>query len=77
MLPFFLPAAHDEPASPPIPSNRLKRWVSTQHKAEKKDPADETEDVRFEAYQALLESRVRVAWVYSFSNCTTDDGKRF
>ena len=63
-LPFLLPAAKSETtAPPPVPSNKLKRWITAQRSADKKGSGSDTEDVRYEAYQSLLESRIRIAWV--------------
>lgn len=62
-LPFLLPGPKDETAGLPVASNRLKRWVAVQQKAEKKEGTKETEDVRYEAYHSLLEGPIRVAWV--------------
>lgn len=46
-----------------MPSKRLKRWAVAQQKAKGEVATAEIDDVRYEAYQSLLESRVRIAWV--------------
>lgn len=63
VLPFLQPASHDVDylsLSKPIPSNKLKKWLSSQKSA--KAP-EESGDSRYEAYASLLDSRIRIAWL--------------
>lgn len=62
-LPFLLPAPSDDESSKPsdpVPSGKMKRWVSAQEKTQK---VSEPTDTRYEAYSSLLESSLRRAWV--------------
>ncbi|KAI9665053.1 MAG: hypothetical protein M1821_006501 [Bathelium mastoideum] len=62
-LPFLLPAlssknpTNQKPS--PIPTSKLLKWSRTEAKA-----ADEESDIRFEAYQTLLDVRIRKAWSF-------------
>ncbi|GAB7365641.1 hypothetical protein MBLNU230_g6705t1 [Neophaeotheca triangularis] len=63
-LPFLLPASpsiDSEKPVDPVPSNKLRKWLSSQSGTEL--PA-EPEDVRYEAYGALVEGAIRKAWLY-------------
>jgi hypothetical protein len=62
ILPFLLPATKaSESATPsPVPSNKLKRWLSAQKII--KD-MEEHSDIRSDAYMSLLENLIRKAWV--------------
>ncbi|KAI9687687.1 MAG: hypothetical protein M1820_010393, partial [Bogoriella megaspora] len=61
-LPFLLPSpsSNTAPQQPPtpIPASKLLKWAKDQNNALR-----EPEDVRLEAYQTLLETRIRRAWV--------------
>lgn len=58
-LPFLLlPPTTAGDSRPPIPSNRLQKWVKDQGKL-----LHEPESVRYEAYLSLLDHRIRHAWV--------------
>ncbi|KAK4546887.1 hypothetical protein LTR36_001619 [Oleoguttula mirabilis] len=59
-LPFLLPAVAAS-AKDPVPSNKLRKWVLSQKGAEK---AQESEDIRYEAYASLLDTRIRKAWLF-------------
>ena len=65
-LPFLLPVSSSKSPTnqrlAPIPTNKLLRWSRGQAKT-----TNETTDIRFEAYQSLLDIRIRKAWVNSFS----------
>ncbi|KAI9693778.1 MAG: hypothetical protein M1822_003049 [Bathelium mastoideum] len=67
-LPFLLPALSSKnptnQKSSPIPTNKLLKWSRTEAKA-----ADEESDIRFEAYQTLLDVRIRKAWLYHLYLC--------
>ncbi|CAK4032228.1 Hypothetical predicted protein [Lecanosticta acicola] len=60
VLPFLLPAAQDGKAQEPVPAgNKMKKWVVKEGKK-----VEESSDLRVEAYMALIEGRVRKAWLY-------------
>jgi metaxin len=63
ILPFLIPAVQDGGRGTPdsllpIPSNKLVKYVS-----EKGGKVHEPDSVRYEAYQSLLDNRIRNAWV--------------
>jgi metaxin len=63
VLPFLEPgsSAADHLSPPkPVPSNQLRKWLETENSSTKLKEAD---DVRYDAYMALLEDRIRTAWV--------------
>ncbi|KAI9680640.1 MAG: hypothetical protein M1817_004080 [Caeruleum heppii] len=62
-LPFLLPPTpvssdHDTP--PPVPANKLHKYAQAHGSL----PAEPT-SMRYEAYQALLDHRIRRAWLYA------------
>lgn len=59
-LPFLQPAVKEVEALDPIASNKLRKWLAIREGG-KKDA--EEEDIRYEAYNSLLDNRVRKAWV--------------
>lgn len=60
-LPFVLTAAANAKDGEAVPAgNKLKKWVE---KEMGKGVVQESRDVRYEAYLALVEGRVRKAWV--------------
>ncbi|KAI9742167.1 MAG: hypothetical protein M1818_004067 [Claussenomyces sp. TS43310] len=64
VLPFLLPAAQSshagDHAALPIPSNRLVKYAR-----ERGSEVAEPTGVRYEAYQSLLDHRIRNAWLYT------------
>lgn len=59
-LPFLIPASADPYKHiPPIPSGKLQKWGMNNSKM----PIEEPGDMRYEAYLALLDHRIRRAWV--------------
>jgi hypothetical protein len=76
ILPFLLPATKaSESATPsPVPSNKLKRWLSAQKII--KD-VEESLDVRSDAYMSLLENSIRKAWVGQSSDDMVDMANRW
>ncbi|KAF2765435.1 hypothetical protein EJ03DRAFT_377826 [Teratosphaeria nubilosa] len=58
-LPFLLPGGSS--SKDPVPSNKLKKWTASQQPG--KQIAD-PDDLRFEAYASLIDSRIRVAWLF-------------
>jgi hypothetical protein len=70
VLPFLQPAVEkkgDTSVPDAVPGNKLKKWLDGQKWLRQ---AKETDDVRFDAYASLIESRVRKAWV---STCRVED----
>ncbi|RDL40362.1 Uncharacterized protein BP5553_00341 [Venustampulla echinocandica] len=64
-LPFLLPAASASTSDTsqdtyPIPSNKLVKYAED-HGAS----VEESSNLRYEAYQALLDQRIRSAWLYT------------
>ncbi|KAF4631997.1 hypothetical protein G7Y89_g6130 [Cudoniella acicularis] len=63
-LPFLLPATISSNTSSsalyPIPSNRLIKYA--EHHGSK---VEESSSMRYEAYQSLLDHRIRSAWLYT------------
>jgi metaxin len=59
-LPFIIPAS-PEPYThiQPVPSGKLQRWAMNNSKKAIEEPGD----LRYEAYLALLDHRIRRAWV--------------
>lgn len=64
-LPFLQPAVEHSGSADPVASNKLKKWLGTQHPGGKVAEVDE--DIRYEAYASLLDNRIRKAWVSNFS----------
>ncbi|RDW82082.1 hypothetical protein BP6252_03194 [Coleophoma cylindrospora] len=64
VLPFLLPTAHASASSQdsilPVPSNKLVKFA-TEHGAK----VQESPSMRYEAYQSLLDHRIRNAWLYT------------
>ncbi|TAQ88084.1 hypothetical protein B7494_g3620 [Chlorociboria aeruginascens] len=64
ILPFLLPGVQPANApkdsARPIPSNKLVKYVSTHAPA-----IEEPSSMRYEAYQSLLDQRIRNAWLYT------------
>jgi metaxin len=62
VLPFLLPAFHGPQSSQepplPVPSNKLVKFASENGSKVKEPPS-----TRYEAYQSLLDHRIRNAWV--------------
>ena len=56
-LPFLLPSTNDQTHSAPVTSSSLRRWVDSQSSS--KNPID----TALEVHQALLDHRLRRAWV--------------
>ena len=60
-MPFVLTAAANTKDGEAVPAgNKMKKWVE---KELGKGAVQESRDVRYEAYLALVEGRVRKAWV--------------
>jgi metaxin len=59
VLPFLLPAASNslQETSAPITSNKLVKYAEEQGKA-----VEESSSMRYEAYQSLIDHRIRNAW---------------
>lgn len=58
-LPFLIPASSSPFDTPiPIPSNKLQKWAQEQNVTH-----EELSDMRYDAYMALLDHRIRDAWV--------------
>jgi metaxin len=68
VLPFLLPAFHGPQASQesplPVPSNKLVKFASENGSTVKEPPS-----MRYEAYQSLLDHRIRNAWVCPMLQC--------
>ncbi len=68
-LPFLLPAVYGSNTSQdlllPIPSNRFVKYA-TEHGGR----VDESSSMRYEAYESLLDHRIRNAWVCTLFNCS-------
>jgi metaxin len=66
VLPFLFPAIHApqtaQPAPLPIPSTKLLQYAIKQGTTNVSDPQ---ENLRYEAYIALIEHRIRHAWLYN------------
>ena len=63
-LPFLLPASKNPQEAPtPITSNKLVKYVEEQGKTVK-----ESSSMRYEAYQSLIDHRIRDAWVCDASD---------
>ncbi|RDW62741.1 hypothetical protein BP5796_11043 [Coleophoma crateriformis] len=64
VLPFLLPTVHASASFQdsilPIPSNKLVKFA-TEHGAK----VQESPSMRYEAYQSLLDHRIRNAWLYN------------
>ena len=63
VLPFLLPACSSSSqlsmdAPLPVPSNKLSKYA-----AEHGEKVEESPSIRYEAYQSLLDYRIRNAWV--------------
>lgn len=59
-LPFLLPRpSSSAPSTAPVPSKKLQRWAKEHGSA-----VEEKEALRGEAYMALLDHRIRRAWLY-------------
>ena len=71
-LPFLIPSLGNTTGSdtinqaPVVPSNRLQRWAR-----EKGLGREEPESMRYEAYMALLDHRIRRAWVCGSLSAST------
>lgn len=64
-LPFLQPASpsssSDSKTPDPIPANKLQKWLAnTQNSTSSSEP----NDIRLEAYQSLIDNRIRKAWLY-------------
>ncbi|PPJ56221.1 hypothetical protein CBER1_09389 [Cercospora berteroae] len=64
-LPFLQPATPNNSTTSttpdPIPANRLPKWLAnTQNSTSPSEP----NDIRLEAYQSLIDNRIRKAWLY-------------
>ncbi|OAL05310.1 hypothetical protein IQ06DRAFT_342612 [Phaeosphaeriaceae sp. SRC1lsM3a] len=60
-LPFLIPASPDlYKHIPPVPSGKLQKWGMNNSKKSVEEPGD----LRYEAYLALLDHRIRRAWLY-------------
>ncbi|PIB01779.1 hypothetical protein CB0940_00294 [Cercospora beticola] len=65
-LPFLQPATTssstgDSKIPDPIPANKLQKWLAnTQNSTSSSEPSD----IRLEAYQSLIDNRIRKAWLY-------------
>ncbi|KAJ5633950.1 hypothetical protein N7528_001792 [Penicillium herquei] len=59
-LPFLLPAVPAAGASNAIPSHKLQKWAIEQVHCEEEQQLH----LRFEVYAALIDSRIRNAWLY-------------
>ncbi|KIN05537.1 hypothetical protein OIDMADRAFT_113924 [Oidiodendron maius Zn] len=61
-LPFLLPPAQSNPAQDalPVPSNKILKYA-TDHGGQIREPSG----MRYEAYQSLLDHRIRNAWLYT------------
>lgn len=60
-LPFLQPASstnNNNDAPDPIPANKLKKWVSMRRSR------TDTNDLRADAYQSLIDNRIRKCWLY-------------
>ena len=62
-LPFLIPGQVADTTVNPIAANRLQRWSKEQGKA-----PEEPDRLRVEAYMALLDHRIRRAWVCAISD---------
>ncbi|KAM3418295.1 hypothetical protein BST61_g4295 [Cercospora zeina] len=63
-LPFLQPATSSNNATPdPIPANKLQKWLAATT-AQSSAPSPGPNDVRLEAYQSLIDNRIRKAWLY-------------
>ena len=66
-LPFLIPALGNRTGldttnqAPVVPSSRLQKWARENGKGR-----EEPESMRYEAYMALLDHRIRRAWVCGF-----------
>ncbi|KAI0134758.1 putative mitochondrial outer membrane protein [Xylariales sp. AK1849] len=62
-LPFLIPpsTAGDADSQVPIPSNKLEQWALDQ----RSEKVPDVPSLRLEAYQSLLDHRIRNAWLYS------------
>ncbi|KAL3422464.1 hypothetical protein PVAG01_06620 [Phlyctema vagabunda] len=64
VLPFLLPAVHGSAAPQdsllPVPSNKLVKYA-----ADHGLQIQESHSIRYEAYQSLLDHRIRNAWLYT------------
>ncbi|KAI5369208.1 putative thioredoxin-like, metaxin, glutathione S-transferase domain-containing protein [Septoria linicola] len=64
-LPFLQPGAPPTTGSPtpdPIPANKLPKWLAKHHQSNQ--TPEEPNDPRLEAYQSLIDTRVRKAWLW-------------
>ncbi|KAI2601726.1 hypothetical protein GGR54DRAFT_645616 [Hypoxylon sp. NC1633] len=61
-LPFLLPPSDPTSAAyPPIPSNKLEQYAAENGTSK----VSEVRDLKLEAYESLLDHRIRTAWLYS------------
>ncbi|KAF2209725.1 hypothetical protein CERZMDRAFT_46638 [Cercospora zeae-maydis SCOH1-5] len=67
-LPFLQPASSSTTSSTPDPvsANKLQKWLATTTTTTQTSPSSSPEpnDIRLEAYQSLMDNRIRKAWLY-------------
>jgi metaxin len=75
-LPFLLPAVYGSNISQdsltPIASNKFVKYA-TEHG----DKVEESSSMRYEAYQSLLDHRIRNAWVSMLFDCSMSSSDTF
>ena len=59
-LPFILRTSPSDARQPPVPSNKIYKWVNSQTGRE-----EEPLGMRFDAYSSLLDHRIRAAWLHA------------
>jgi metaxin len=75
-LPFLLPAVYgpniSQDSLTPIASNKFVKYA-TEHGGK----VEESSSMRYEAYQSLLDHRIRNAWVSMLLNCSMSTSDAF